>query len=80
MGIHTDDLAIWARQAIAEYCPVVGSLRCPDGKMRDTKIQFDVVGRDWFRTFRVTVEVIEQDDFQGDFQAGIEGQEDFADV
>lgn len=72
MGIHADDVAFAIRQAlkdedVAHTQSEIEWIPNPDmdWKNRDGHLAFEVVGRDWFRAFRITVEAIPVGDFKG---------------
>jgi hypothetical protein len=66
MGIHGDDVVRVIRAALvrADTCNMQSAVRstpneAADGwKIRDGRLEWDAVGRDWFRGFRITVEAI----------------------
>lgn len=74
MGVHGDDIVRAIRAALAGEIsnPFVASGQAttqsevritPNPEQegwanRDGKLEFDCIGRDWFRAFRVTVEVL----------------------
>jgi hypothetical protein len=70
MGIHGDDVVREIREAFEKsgnlWCGDVHLHPKPDEtdgwRYRDGKLAFDAVGRDMFRGFRITVEVIPVDD------------------
>jgi hypothetical protein len=77
MGIHGSDLVHTITEALVrdDLTPTMSEPRYEgDGTTgwpnRDGKIWFECVGRDWFRGFRVTVEVKEVDDMEWDLQTG----------
>jgi len=67
MTIHVDDLALTIWQAVRDQAPTRTEF-LSDDPMRDTPISFCCVGRDWVRRFRITVETITEEDFEGDYQ------------
>jgi hypothetical protein len=75
MSIHGDDLVLTIRKALADadIARTQSEVRMypnaeNDGwKNRDGRLEFDCIGREWFRAFRVTVEAIPVDDFRGEF-------------
>lgn len=84
MSVHASEIVGAIRAALAGNTedPFVRSVQAPTQsdlivtpnpdqpwKNRDGKIEFDCVGRDWIRAFRVTVEAIPVQDFRGDFQS-----------
>lgn len=71
MGIHANDVVVTIRKSLSETCPMSTEPRYfgngkPGWSNRDGTIQFDAVGKDWFRAFRITVEVIDIDEIQDD--------------
>lgn len=77
MGIHADDLVLQIRRALVdtETTPTMSeSVFVGDGttgwQNRDGRIWFECIGRDWFRGFRVTVEVKDLDEMNWDKQTG----------
>ena len=81
MGIHGDDVVRVIRDAlkVTETAPTQSEVRMrprplePDETpasnwaRRDGRLEFDCVGRDWFRAFRVTVEALPQEEFRGEY-------------
>ena len=73
MGVHADDVVLAIKKALPGTCDMAteswySENREPGCGIRDAAIQFDAVGRDWFRAFRITVEVIDQDQIKGDLE------------
>lgn len=80
MGVHADDVVRTVRDAlkVTDMCPTQSEVRIhprplAEGETptntwqnRDGRLEFDCIGRDWFRAFRVTVEALPVDDFQGE--------------
>lgn len=82
MGIHGDDIVrsirshlkdvdIAGTQSEVRIYPrplELNETETSNWARRDGRLEFDCMGRDWFRAFRVTVEVIGgSDEFKGEF-------------
>jgi hypothetical protein len=82
MGVHGSEIVHAIRAALAgevgdpfvvsPQAPTQGDIRIESNpeqgwENRDGKLTFDVVGRDWFRAFRITVEALPStDSFEGE--------------
>jgi hypothetical protein len=74
MGIHGDDVTRVIRQALSEsdtcntqsqiFYTLPGITGWP---VRDGRQHFYAMGRDWFRAFKITVEVVDESEWEGDF-------------
>lgn len=65
MSVHGDDVVMAIRRGLLQYptCESMTDVRIePNPEQgwpnRDGRLQFDAVGRDWTRAFRITVEAI----------------------
>jgi hypothetical protein len=81
MGVHGDDIVLEIRRVLVDHnvAPTVSEVRIyprplnehetaeSNWSRRDGRLEFDCIGRDWFRAFRVTVEALPVDAFQGEF-------------
>ena len=66
MGVHGDDVLVAIRKGLKDVCPIMDDWEdveyAGDGVTgwpnRDGKISFKATGRDGFRTFKITIEVV----------------------
>jgi hypothetical protein len=74
MGVHADDVLRVIRENLVrtDTCGTMSEVTTEENpemewSSRDGRHVFYAMGRDWFRAFRITVEAIDPDEYEGDY-------------